>query len=531
MDGFPDGRTREHGRSPRPTFREARAYASDDSSSDESATSVIPNGRPMGSFRAFNPSIKKEHISPTGPRRSTGHGESPDGELEIVRSDIPPPGPQQTNPEAGRPKIAAAVPPNSAAATPPYGARDNNADGKRTMSAAARERQSQIMKGVNVFQDQRISSANSKTERWASGRMDGVHDKIKQTMKRKASLQRPAGEDNSEDDSDNRPSKRAASTVARSTLRSRRPTTLSDASISGYSPAQQELWRYIQPFLDEFRNRPIPGAYRVPQLLALPRVRELEFNPRRHGGKCRYADKEERSVAALLVYLTGILASQPCSSCVKGRGVFKRCIKISPNASWGVNIENCANCWYSHQACSYETGPEESPEDHPTKAQDRDHIVMSVGLGQDAADSEVEEVEEVEEGEEVAEVEEISEVSRTAPEEVEGPLVRPQSIINAPSGRPYCKWPGKSLLSASSKDRRTDFFQDPSGELVTLKSNVLLPDDYEVDTDSERPYCCPVDSCTRQPYISLQSLGYHFPVSQTAGEDLVDQALLSNTFA
>lgn len=249
--------------------------------------------------------------------------------------------------------------------------------------------------------------------------MSHVHEKIRETKKRKASLEGLS------DDEDERPPKRIASTANQSTLNSPALGPLPDADPSGYSRQQLELWQYIRTHLDVFKNKPIPKRCWVPDLLALPRVRDLKFNPRR-SGKRPYVDTDDKKVAALLLYLTGKVALQPCSKCTNGKGAFDGCVKLSPNAFLGANIQNCANCWYSHQACSYETA---SNVDHTTANEQENHIVMGDDSVQEA-DSEVEDV---------------SDISQRLPEKkTREPRPRPPAILHALSGRPYCKWPGKS---------------------------------------------------------------------------------------
>ncbi|OIW28655.1 hypothetical protein CONLIGDRAFT_681600 [Coniochaeta ligniaria NRRL 30616] len=435
-------------------------YDSDGSSSDES---IIPHGRPLNSFTSYNSSAQKNKILIPASPASPGDGNHSDADVEIIKSDLPQPVAQHSLAEDANlePSIA----------TPPTGPRLANVEGKRTMSAAARERQSQIMK-----------------ERWAAGRMSHVHEKIKEAKKRKASLQGLGYDDH--DDDDERPPKRIAAD------RSTPLTAYTDTD--GLSRSQLQLWEYIRPHLDVFKDKPIPRKCWVPDLLALPRVRDLRFNPRR-SGKRPYVDTDDKKVAALILQLTGKKASQPCSRCLNGNGAFAECIKLSDDAFVGANIRNCANCWYSHQACAYETGPEDdqrtaSKDDHRT-AREADHIVVRDDSAQQL-DSEVVDLPEISQrlSEETSSEEEESQLGvRTWP-----------AIHSTLSGRRYNEWP------------------DESGEMTVMKSSVLLPDEYKLITHSEKPWWCPVDECRRQ-FPTLRALGSHFPrvhYAQTLNDNL-----------
>jgi len=118
----------------------ASAYESDSSSSDGS----IPNVRPLNSFTSYNSSAKKDRASLPAPPSSSADEHDSIAGVEIVRSDLPQPVPQlsgQMNADA-----------HVSSATPPTSHRFNVVEGKRTMSAAAKERQSQIMRGNGASQ-------------------------------------------------------------------------------------------------------------------------------------------------------------------------------------------------------------------------------------------------------------------------------------------------------------------------------------------------------------------------------------------
>ncbi|KAB5513092.1 hypothetical protein GE09DRAFT_637720 [Coniochaeta sp. 2T2.1] len=413
------------------------AYMSDGTSSSGSA-STIPNDRAHASrsFTSYNTPVPRANISLTA---LPTHGNDAEDGLEVITSDLVQPVPLQVTP-------GPAIGSHASSETPRSDYHYETVGGKRVMSAAAKERQSQIMK-----------------ERWAAGRMDHVHEKSKQTKKRKALLL------GSVDDEDDPPMKRTTTTSHRLILNSDSgplsATNTKQPDMSGYSSSQQELWAYIGPHLDNFKHKPIPKKCWVPDLLALPRARDLRFNPRRAGsGRRPYTDTDEKKVAALLLHLTGKVASQPCSRCLNGNGAFDGCVMLSPDAGLGANLKNCANCWYSHQGCLFET---------TSRQEDGDGIVVEDSLV----------------GEEV-EDEPHTEQSRPKQDAYLDRDTFP-AILLTPTGRKYAEW------------------HDESGNPVNLKGSVLLPDEYTLDEQDEKPWWCPIDDCTRT-FTTLKALGCHF---------------------
>lgn len=312
--------------------------------------------------------------------------------------------------------------------------------------------------------------------------------------KRKAPLPDLAGnkheDDEDDDDGHEPPPKRIASARDRSYLNSSAFNSRSGTDVSGYSPRQVDLWEYIRPHLHRFRNSPIPKHSWVLDLLKLPRVRDFKANPR-NSEKRRFVDTDAKSIAALVLYLTGTVQVDPCSKCINGNGVFDGCVKLPGDVYPGSRIRNCANCWYQHQACSHEKAQQDVDDD----------------VAYDLATPETLETD--------SDGESIGEASPQRLEETETrePPPKPPPILHALSGRPYCKWPGKHHLPTFGS-AHTDLLQDKDGSLVTLKSNVLLPDGYATDIDGRRPCTCPVDICSRRSFAHLRALGFHFPVSQ-----------------
>lgn len=243
--------------------------------------------------------------------------------------------------------------------------------------------------------------------------MSHVHEKIKETLKRKASLEGLGHDDDGDGDSDkDRPLKKTASAAHRSSLDS--------PSLRRLSRSQLELWEYLRPHLTVFRDKPPPMRNWVPEFLALPRVRDLKFNPRAQR-KRPYTDTDDKSVAAMVLQLIGKLASLPCTRCSKGNGVFDGCVKLPPNAPVGSRVKNCANCWYSHQACTYET--EAVPQEDNTVV-DEDDFAREVN-GEEGDLSEVE----------------VQHRSGNTRQLDAGSMPK---ISQTLSGRSYREWPGKS---------------------------------------------------------------------------------------
>lgn len=257
-------------------------------------------------------------------------------------------------------------------------------------------------------------SAKTILERWAAGGMSHVPEKVRETKKRKASLQFFS------DDDDQPLPKRTTSAVDRPTLDSPAVSASQHATTSGYSRSQLQFWEYVRPHLDVFKNKTIPKRCWVPDLLALPRVRDLEFNPRR-AGKRPYVDTDDKKVAALLLHLTGKSVSHPCSRCQNGNGAFDGCVKLPLDAFPGANIKNCANCWYSHQACTNDTASENAL----NTASHDNHIVVKGDSVQDV-DSDMEDLS----------------LHRV---DVGGL----PAIYSTLSGRRYCEWPGMSSYQVS----------------------------------------------------------------------------------
>ncbi len=107
------------------------------------------------------------------------------------------------------------------------------------------------------------------------------------------------------------------------------------------------LWEYIHPYLKTTPFSPIPKTGHVPQMLSLPRVRDIRFN-KAALSSFPYSEGRTQDVAALIMQVTGDEAPHPCRRCQEGRGPFEGCYLISVKAPLNTRqlIVSCANCFY-----------------------------------------------------------------------------------------------------------------------------------------------------------------------------------------
>ncbi|RYO88846.1 hypothetical protein DL764_008674 [Monosporascus ibericus] len=107
----------------------------------------------------------------------------------------------------------------------------------------------------------------------------------------------------------------------------------------------EELWQYVHPYLKHTPFSPIPQTGHVPQMLTLPRVRDLEF---RENPANPYSEARAQDISALVMQVTGQEPPHPCSRCQEGKGPFKGCYVISVEAPQSTRnmVRACANCFY-----------------------------------------------------------------------------------------------------------------------------------------------------------------------------------------
>jgi hypothetical protein len=107
--------------------------------------------------------------------------------------------------------------------------------------------------------------------------------------------------------------------------------------------SSKSMWAYIRPHLK--KTKEIPDTGWVKELLPLPQMRELEWNPnRRHD----FYETVPRDISCLIVQITGEEAPDPCTKCLEGKNPFNGCVVISRDAPPEVRARmvSCANCNY-----------------------------------------------------------------------------------------------------------------------------------------------------------------------------------------
>ncbi|RYP76646.1 hypothetical protein DL769_003606 [Monosporascus sp. CRB-8-3] len=107
----------------------------------------------------------------------------------------------------------------------------------------------------------------------------------------------------------------------------------------------EELWQYVHQYLKHTPVSPIPQTGHVPQMLTLPRVRDVEF---RENPANPYSEARAQDISALIMQVTGQEPPHPCSRCQQGKGPFKGCYVISVEAPQNTRnlVRACANCFY-----------------------------------------------------------------------------------------------------------------------------------------------------------------------------------------
>jgi len=110
------------------------------------------------------------------------------------------------------------------------------------------------------------------------------------------------------------------------------------------------LWHYILPHLTCHKGPSPPERGWVRELITLPRVRDIQFNPKRlHTHP--YRDTKDRDVSALIIQVTGEPAPEPCGRCREGtKGPFVGCIMVAREAHPFPlkKVFGCANCFYHY---------------------------------------------------------------------------------------------------------------------------------------------------------------------------------------
>ncbi len=81
------------------------------------------------------------------------------------------------------------------------------------------------------------------------------------------------------------------------------------------------------------------------QLLELPRLREVEMEPRSAGF---FQATTVDDISAMALYLTGVESPFPCFRCLCNKGPFRGCVIVHPDAPISARalFKTCANCVY-----------------------------------------------------------------------------------------------------------------------------------------------------------------------------------------
>ncbi|KAH8645437.1 hypothetical protein BX600DRAFT_478123 [Xylariales sp. PMI_506] len=110
--------------------------------------------------------------------------------------------------------------------------------------------------------------------------------------------------------------------------------------------AAMVTWKLVHSYLSTTPFSPIPFKGYVRELLPLPRVRDICFNPSSMGRE--FFESRPQDISAMLIQLTGVAPPKPCTRCQQLKGPFSGCIVISPDAPLHVrkNVTACGNCFY-----------------------------------------------------------------------------------------------------------------------------------------------------------------------------------------
>ncbi|RYP15293.1 hypothetical protein DL765_005817 [Monosporascus sp. GIB2] len=125
----------------------------------------------------------------------------------------------------------------------------------------------------------------------------------------------------------------------------KKTTDIQAALNSPRGESGEELWQYVHQYLKHTPFSPIPQTGHVPQMLTLPRVRDVEFREKLANP---YSEARAQDISALIMQVTGQEPPHPCSRCQEGRGPFKGCYLISVEAPQSTRnlVRACANCFY-----------------------------------------------------------------------------------------------------------------------------------------------------------------------------------------
>ena len=255
-----------------------------------------------------------------------------------------------------------------------------------------------------------------------------------------------------------------------------------------------EMWKYLRPFLTKHQDS-VPVVNWVPHVIHLPRVRDIKWNEPR-AKDLPYRDSHPRDVTALIVQVTGVEASMPCTACAQGKGPFDGCIMISPQASQESrdHVLACANCYYhsGQSMCSHCTRVVSRRRDRSERLTQKKRI-YNVKVLSDRARGAVK-------------------ASKTGQQRLTHRTTGINTLeeTSQPNVRVYQPSEIRSLEMAS-KGRAYKVIRGEHGEFISM-CGALIPEGYDLDRAVPgRPWVCPIRSC-RAVFKKLVGLGSHFSV-------------------
>ncbi|RYP34807.1 hypothetical protein DL766_002797 [Monosporascus sp. MC13-8B] len=127
----------------------------------------------------------------------------------------------------------------------------------------------------------------------------------------------------------------------------RRPSDRRSPTLDFETIGARSLWKHIKPHLDRLPLRirhDSTGGF-LWKLLEMPKLRGLHIEPE---AADTFRATTEFDIPSLALYLTGVEAPYPCFRCLCGKGPFKGCIIVHPEAPDDVRnaLRCCACCYY-----------------------------------------------------------------------------------------------------------------------------------------------------------------------------------------
>lgn len=258
-----------------------------------------------------------------------------------------------------------------------------------------------------------------------------------------------------------------------------------------------EMWKYILPFLTRHQDS-IPVNNWVRHVIHLPRVRDIKWNEPRIKD-FPYLDSHPRDITALIVQVTGVEATVPCAACAQGRGPFKGCIMISPQASQESrdHVLACANCYYhcGQSMCSHRTTSVEHRRDKSERLTHKKKIYNVKVLSDRARGAGKALKTDQHQHQQASRI--TGDISVEETPQINLRIYQPSEIRH---------------FEMAFKDRSYKMIRGKDGEFISM-CGALIPEGYDLDRAVPgRPWVCPIRSC-RAVFKKIAGLGSHFSVS------------------